>query len=385
MQLNSTYHKAIKAIPYEVVYNRKPNYKRTPVGLRQITMDEVEEQEIDDEMDISLIRDGVAQEEMEQRVQLQLDASNIADDPDYQEHVTNKLNYDSNRMLEEEEAAAAVREDSSPNTADPVTPPNSRQEEGLPVDPDLLSPRLDRLRLAQPKSQELDSTPTTALRQQIQINQKHANERSQRQYDKQRQVRRFALFDQVSVAVPALDRASTDNKRIFERVIELNPEYNSYQILTKYEVLDRNYPTSELNPLPSQFDLEISDPPPTAEVTLHYYAAQESTSEKIPVHCNCRDQKTWCSTRRYACVKAETKCSIACHGGTNQDSTPDYSNISTMAMRTQREHRTRDQVQIKKTKRQRRDKAGQWIASKGNDMINDNEGSSSRQGRRGHR
>ena len=347
-------------------------------------MDEVEEQELDDEMDTSLIRDGVAQEEMEQRVQLQLDASNIADDPDYQEHVTNKLNYDSNRMLEEEEAAA-VREDSPPETADPVTPPNRRQEEGLPVDPDLLSPRLDRLRLAQqdPEPQELDSTPTTALRQQVQINQKHANERSQRQYGKQRQVRRFALFDQVSVAVPALDRASIDDKRIFGRVIGLNPEYNSYQILTKYGVLDRNYPTSELNPLPSQFDLEISDPPPITEVTLHYCATQESTSEKVPVHCNCRDQKTWCSTRRCACVKAEAKCSIACHGGINQDSTPNYPNISTMAMRTQRGHRTRDQT--KEAKRQRRDKAGQWIASKGNDMMNDNEGSSSRQGRRGRR
>ena len=382
MQLNSTYHKAIKAIPYEVVYNRKPNYKRTPVGLRQITLDEVEEQEIDDEMDTSLIRDGVAQEEMEQRVQLQLDASNIADDPDYQEHVTNKLNYDSNRMLEEE-AAAAVREDSSPDTANPVTPPNPRQEEGLPVDPDLLSPRLDRLRLAQPEPQELGSTPTTALRQQIQINQKHANERSQRQYGKQRQVRTFALFDQVSVAVPALDRASTDDKRIFGRVIGLNPEYNSYQILTKYGVLDRNYPTSELNPLPSQFDLGIPDPPSMAEVTLHYCAAQESTSEKVPVHCNCRDQKTWCSTRRCACLKAEAMCSIACHGGTNQDSTPDCPNISTMAMRTQRGHRTRDQT--KEAKRQRRDRAGQWIASKGNDMMDDNEGSSSRQGRRGRR
>ena len=46
-------------------------------------------------MDTSLIRDGVAQEEIEQRVQLHLDASNIADDPGYQDHVTNRLNYDS--------------------------------------------------------------------------------------------------------------------------------------------------------------------------------------------------------------------------------------------------------------------------------------------------
>ena len=59
LQLNSTYHKAIKAILYEVIYNRKSNYKRTFIGLRQIIIDE---------MDTSLIRDGVAQEEIEQGV-----------------------------------------------------------------------------------------------------------------------------------------------------------------------------------------------------------------------------------------------------------------------------------------------------------------------------
>ena len=324
-------------------------------------MEEVEEQEIDNKIDTSLIYNSVAQKDMEQRVQLQLDASNIADDPDYKEDVTFRLINDSNRMLADQEAAAA-REDISPSTPDPTTPPNYRQEDGLPVDPDLLSPQLDRLRLEQLETQqprELDCTPTTALRQQVQINQKHANERSQRQYGKQRQVRTFDLGEQVSIAVPALDRASTNDKRLFRRIVGYHPNYNSYQILTKYGVLDRNYPISELNPLPSEFDLGISEPLPTATVTLHYCAAQESTSEKIPVHCNCRDQKTWCSTRRYACVKAEAKCSIACHGGSSQDA-PNCPNISSMATRTQRGHRTRDRdSQTKEAKRQRRDRAGQ--------------------------
>ena len=284
-------------------------------------------------------------------------------------------------MLDEEEAAA--REHTPPKTADPVTPPNHRQEEGLLVDSDLLSPHLDRRRIVQqesqelePQSQELDSTPTTALRQQIQVNQKHANERSQRQWGKQRQVVTFSLGEQVSIAVPALDRASTDDRRLFGRIIGLHPDYNSYQILTKYGVLDRNYPVSELNPLPMEFDIGIPDPPPTAVVTLHHCAAQESTSEKVPVHCNCRDQKTWCTTRRCACVKAEAKCSIACHGGTNQDNTPDCPNISSMATRTQRGHRTRDQGN--QAKRQRRDRAGQWMASKGNDLAGNQASSSSR-------
>ena len=51
-------------------------------------------------------------------------------------------------------------------------------------------------------------------------------------------------------------------------------------------------------------------------------------------------------------------------------------------MRIQRNYRTRDQGQAKEAKRQRRDKVGQWIASKGNDVVN-NKDSSSRRGQRG--
>lgn len=380
LQLNSTYHKAIKAIPYEVVFNRKPNYKRAPIGLRQITEEDVENQEIDDEVDDSLIYERRDQTTMEERVELQLVAPETANDPEYQEAVTYRIIDDSNRIIADEEAARA-REEHRSNTIDPSTPPNRRPEDGLPVDPDLLSPQLDRLRLAQQDVEERDelaSTFTTSLRQQVQINQRHANERSKRQYGKQRQTTTFELGDQVSVAVPALDRASTDDKRLFGRVIGVHKDYDSYQIVTKYGILDRNYPISELNPLPSHIDIEIPNPPPTAKVTLHYCAAQESTTEKVPVHCNCRDQKTWCSTRRCACIKAEAKCSVACHGGSNQDNMPDCPNISSITMRTQRGHRTRNRDnEAQEAKRQRRNRAGQWIASKGRDLIG-NRGSNRR-------
>lgn len=366
-----------------MVFNRKPNYKRAPIGTRVIDENEIEDHEIEDEMDTSLINDAVEQEALEQRVQLQLVSEDAAYEDAYQETVTHQIIEDSNRMLaDQEEDTALSRERQVSQTPEPSTPPNRRPEDGGPVDPDLFSPQLDRLRIEHSDPQELDSTPTTALRQQVRINQSHANERSKRQYGKQRQVTTFELGDQVSVAVPALDRTSTDDKRLFERIIDVKEDYDSYQILTKYGVLDRNYPISELNSLPSHIDIGILNPPPTARVTLHYCAAQESTTERVPVHCNCRDQKTWCSTRPCACVKAEAKCSIACHGGVNQDKTPDCPNISSMRMRTQRGHRTRDQDQGgKEAKRQRRNRAGKWVASKGNDLV-DNGGSSSRRGTR---
>ena len=74
-------------------------------------------------------------------------------------------------------------------------------------------------------------------------------------------------------AVPALDRASIDDKRIFGKVIDVREEYDSYQILTKYKVLDRQYPISELNPLPEHIDIGIPNPLPIKVVTLHHCTA----------------------------------------------------------------------------------------------------------------
>ena len=68
LQLNSTYHGATKAIPYEVVFNRKPNYKRISIGMRQINEDKIKEQKIEDKLDNSLVRESANQEAIEQRV-----------------------------------------------------------------------------------------------------------------------------------------------------------------------------------------------------------------------------------------------------------------------------------------------------------------------------
>ena len=62
------------------------------------------------------------------------------------------------------------------------------------------------------------------------------------------------------MAVPALDRASTDDKRISERIIQVFQ--NSYSIQIKYGVLNRNYSTSKLMPLSDNIDLNIPNPPP---------------------------------------------------------------------------------------------------------------------------
>ena len=114
------------------------------------------------------------------------------------------------------------------------------------------------------------------------------------------------------MAVSASDRASTDDKRVFGQVIRIDSG-PSNKIQTKYGILDRKFPTSELMPLPSTIDLGISTPAPDRKITLHAVAARESTTDKVPVFCKCKDKRSWCSTQRCACVKADVKCGVACH------------------------------------------------------------------------
>lgn len=67
--MNSTCHTAIKAIPYEVVCNRKPNYKRVdPPLLPTIIEDDIEEDVVDGEQDYSLSRDEQHKLEAENRL-----------------------------------------------------------------------------------------------------------------------------------------------------------------------------------------------------------------------------------------------------------------------------------------------------------------------------
>ncbi len=156
----------------------------------------------------------------------------------------------------------------------PKTPSSLGVDAGI----NMLSPHPESLSLKLLKLTLKLDIQARNRRNEVQINQKHANERVVRQYDKQRSVKIFELHQKVSVAVSALDRASIDDERIFGRILHVYED--SYIIQTKYGVLDRNYPTSELNELPDNIDLGIPDPVPTKKVTLHLVSAQESTTEK---------------------------------------------------------------------------------------------------------
>ena len=111
-------------------------------------------------------------------------------------------------------------------------------------------------------------------------------------------------------------------------------------------------------PLPSTIDLEIPVPAPDRKITLHAVAARESTTDKVPVFCKCKDKRSWCSTRRCACFKADVKCGVACHGG-EENGRPDCPNIAAPTLRSQKGLRVRDRDEEgKSSKRQRRGTTG---------------------------
>ncbi len=81
---------------------------------------------------------------------------------------------ENNTLLLQAELARNEASKQAPRIAALSTPPLYGPEEGLLVDPDLLSPHLNRLRIDLPQddvpqAQELDSNPTTKLRQQVRI------------------------------------------------------------------------------------------------------------------------------------------------------------------------------------------------------------------------
>lgn len=74
--MNSTYHSAIKAVPYEVVFNRKRNYKRVDYGLQpMITEGDIEEHLIEDEQDDELI--AVEQRQLVAEIRLREELNNV--------------------------------------------------------------------------------------------------------------------------------------------------------------------------------------------------------------------------------------------------------------------------------------------------------------------
>ncbi len=62
--MNSTYHRAIKALPYDVVFNRKPRFECLDFANRHFTKADIEEYVFDDNQDDFLITEDKEEQQL---------------------------------------------------------------------------------------------------------------------------------------------------------------------------------------------------------------------------------------------------------------------------------------------------------------------------------
>ena len=108
-------------------------------------------------------------------------------------------------------------------------------------------------------------------------------------------------------------------------------------------------------------------------------------AQKVPMKCNCR-ASNWCQTKTCACIKAEVKCSIACHkSGGHPDTRVACQNASDMRNFISKGLRSRDIEEQEKRERQskskewlgRKAKGWAWVVEEDNDAGDDDDGDKS--------
>jgi hypothetical protein len=168
-----------------------------------------------------------------------------------------------------------------------------------------------------------------------------------RKYTKKHDIQHFEIGAIVSIKVPREDRTSTDNKRLFARILE-EPYPHRYQILTASSIIQRLIPTKSLGVVDQALWSDIIIPTSTKQVTLGLAAREASTSARVGISCQCKGQ---CSTKRCRCYKEAKECSVHCH---NDDH--NCGNLSGLATRTEIAL-----VERPKRKRARADTAGNVV------------------------
>lgn len=145
-------------------------------------------------------------------------------------------------------------------------------------------------------------------------------------YSKRHDIQHFEVGDIVSVKVPREDRTSTDNRRLFGRILE-EPYPHRYKILTYSGIIQRLVPTKGLGMVDKALWSDISIPECTKEVTLSLAAREASTSARVGISCQC---KGTCNTKRCKCYKEDKQCSVHCHRDDQN-----CGNLSGLATRTE--------------------------------------------------
>lgn len=150
---------------------------------------------------------------------------------------------------------------------------------------------------------------STALTTRVQEFQEGVRTRMKNKYARNHKVVVFQENDIVTLRIPKEDRAATDNHRVVVMLKSILHE-GRHQIQTRFGILDRLYPTGELNAVPLvdqkhyKADLLAA---PSKNISLHAVAGKIATSNRVAVSCNCKKSCTTQSGCR--CQRNNVKCS----------------------------------------------------------------------------
>ncbi len=143
-----------------------------------------------------------------------------------------------------------------------------------------------------------------------------------RKYSKRNDIQHFKTGDIVSLKVPREDRTSTDNRRLFRRILG-EPHPHRYKVLTCSGIIQ----PKGLGAVNEALWSDIIIPDSIKEVTLSLAAREGSISARVGVSCQ---YKGSCNTKRCRCFKEDKKCSVHCHRDDY-----DCGNLSNLVIRTE--------------------------------------------------
>ena len=163
--------------------------------------------------------------------------------------------------------------------------------------------------------QELSSESAINTRQ-IRHHQEGCRKQIAKKYNKRHTITTFQENDIVTLAIPKEDRANTDLSRLMAKIVKI-PHPDRHQLVTKFGILDRHYPTGQLNRVPSanaaewkpQFDAYEQQYAKAKPITLHEAARHHGMADRITISCKCRNG----CKGRCTCFKNGKKCTQYCH------------------------------------------------------------------------
>ncbi|KAF8422259.1 hypothetical protein EV426DRAFT_176299 [Tirmania nivea] len=144
----------------------------------------------------------------------------------------------------------------------------------------------------------------------------HSRIQMANRYNKRFQIESFEVNAIVSLHIPRQDRGTLDYPRLYARILA-QPHPGRYQLQTQYGILDRLYPTAELNSVPPLVVTTLDLGNNTTAISLHQAAALASQVTELLLYCSCK-QETSCKTKRCKCFKSGYKYTNYCHQGSKE-------------------------------------------------------------------